>query len=177
MATSPMPSWGPHCGERSMWLHHPCLLGVPIVGRDQCGYITPTFSGSPLWGEINVATSPMPSRAPHSGERPIGLHHPCLLRVPIVGKDQYGYITPAFSGFPMPAAQAPRVLREQPTHMIVFLPQFDINVVFPGCHDYVLQSDPIAHGHGIAPGPREGRGDVATLIFPHNGDPEKAGVM
>ena len=24
------------------------------------------------------------------------LHHPCLLRVPMVGKDQYGYITPTF---------------------------------------------------------------------------------
>ena len=31
----------------SIWLHHPCLLGVPIVGIDQYGYITPAFSGSP----------------------------------------------------------------------------------------------------------------------------------
>ena len=29
------------------WLHQPCLLGVPIVGGVQYGYITPTFSGSP----------------------------------------------------------------------------------------------------------------------------------
>ena len=28
-------------------LHHPCLLGVPMVGRNQYGYITPAFLGSP----------------------------------------------------------------------------------------------------------------------------------
>ena len=28
-------------------LHHPCLLGVPAVGRNQHGYITPAFLGSP----------------------------------------------------------------------------------------------------------------------------------
>ena len=38
-------------------LHHPCLLGVPMVGRNQYGYITPTFLGSPWWGEINLVTS------------------------------------------------------------------------------------------------------------------------
>ena len=37
MATSPLPSQGPHSGEKSIWLHHPCLLGVPIVGRVQYG--------------------------------------------------------------------------------------------------------------------------------------------
>ena len=37
-----------------MWLHHSCLLGVSMVGRDQYGYITSTFSGSPWWGEINL---------------------------------------------------------------------------------------------------------------------------
>ena len=42
------------------------LLGVPILGRNQYGYITPTFSGSPWWGEINMATSPLPSRGPHT---------------------------------------------------------------------------------------------------------------
>ena len=75
---------------------HPTLI-VPVVGRNQYGYITPPFSGSPLWerstwrhhpcplgspwwGEINVVTSTLPSRGP------------------IVGRDQYGCITPAFSG-------------------------------------------------------------------------------
>ena len=53
MAT-PLPSRGPHSGEKSIWLHHPCLLGVPIVGRNQYGYITPAFSGSPWRGEINM---------------------------------------------------------------------------------------------------------------------------
>ena len=37
MATSPVPSQGPHTGEKSLWLHHPCLLGVPIAGRVQYG--------------------------------------------------------------------------------------------------------------------------------------------
>ena len=54
MATSPLPSRGPHGGEKSIWLHHPCLLMVPMVGTNQYGYITPAFSGSPWWGEFNV---------------------------------------------------------------------------------------------------------------------------
>ena len=82
MATSPLPSWGPHGGERSIWLHHLCLLG------------------SAQWGEINMATSPLPSRGPHSGEESIWVHNPCLLGVPMVGRNQYGDITPAFSGSP-----------------------------------------------------------------------------
>ena len=65
MATSPLLSQGPHSGEGPTWLHHPCLLGVPMVGIDRYGYITPAFLG-----------------------------------VPMVGKDQNGYITPAFSGIP-----------------------------------------------------------------------------
>ena len=100
MATPSLPSRDPHSGEKSIWLHHPCLLGIPIVGRIQYGYITPAFSGSPWWGEINMATSPLPSRGPHSGEKSIWLHRPCLLGIPIVGRNQYGYITPAFSGSP-----------------------------------------------------------------------------
>ena len=48
-------SQAPHGEERSIWLHHPCRLGVLMVGRNQYGYITPAFSGFP-WGEINMAT-------------------------------------------------------------------------------------------------------------------------
>ena len=83
-----------------MWLHHPCLLRVPMVEIDQYGYIAPTFSRYPWWGEINMATSPLPSQGPHGGERSIWLHRPCRLSVPMVGRDQYGYITPAFSRSP-----------------------------------------------------------------------------
>ena len=36
---------GPYGGERSMWLHQPCLLEVPMVRRNQYGNITPAFSG------------------------------------------------------------------------------------------------------------------------------------
>ena len=38
-------------------LHHPCLLRVPMVGRNQYGYITPAFLGSPWWGEMNLVKS------------------------------------------------------------------------------------------------------------------------
>ena len=56
----------------SALLHHPCLLGgpklgematsplpsrVPMVGRNQYGYIIPAFSESPWWGEINLVRS------------------------------------------------------------------------------------------------------------------------
>ena len=72
-------------------MHHPCLLGVPTVGRSQHGYITPahtvgrnrhgyiiaTFLGSPWWGEINMTTQTLPSG------------------VPMVGTNQYGHITHA----------------------------------------------------------------------------------
>ena len=37
-------------------VHH-CLLEVPVVGRNQYGYIIPAFSGSPKWGEINLERS------------------------------------------------------------------------------------------------------------------------
>ena len=94
MIASPMPSQGAHGGEESRRLNHLCLLGVPMVGRDQHGRITPAFSGSPWWGEINMATSPMSSLGPHGGEESRRLHHTCLLGVPMVEIDQYGYITP-----------------------------------------------------------------------------------
>ena len=41
-----------------------------MVGRNQYGDITPAFSRSPWWGEINMATSPY------------------LLGVPMVGRNQ-----------------------------------------------------------------------------------------
>ena len=101
MATSPMPFKDAHSGERSKWLHHPCLLRVPIVGKDQYVYISRASSGSAWWGNINMVASPVPSRGPHAGERSIWLHQPWLLRVPMVGKDQNGYMTPAFLGVPI----------------------------------------------------------------------------
>ena len=77
MVASPLPSRSPQGGEESTWLHNPCLLGVPTVGRKQHGYIIATFSGSPWWGEINMTTQTLPSG------------------VPMVGRNQYGYITHA----------------------------------------------------------------------------------
>ena len=50
MATSPLPSQGPHGGEKSIWLHNTCRLKVPVVGRDQYGPIKPVFWG-PHGGE------------------------------------------------------------------------------------------------------------------------------
>ena len=34
MARSPLPSHGNDGGEKSIWLHNHCLLGVPMVGRN-----------------------------------------------------------------------------------------------------------------------------------------------
>ena len=70
MATSYLPSQG------------------PLVRKDQHGYITPAFSGSPRWGQTNRATSPPPSRDPDGGERPIWLHRPCLLGFPMVRRKE-----------------------------------------------------------------------------------------
>ena len=58
---------GTHCGERRIWRHHPRLLGVPMVGNYPYGYITASFSGSPWWGDSNMAISLLPSR-PHRKE-------------------------------------------------------------------------------------------------------------
>ena len=49
---------------------HPYLLGVPMVGSDQYGHITRAFLG------------------PHGGERSKWQHQPCLLEVPVVGRNQ-----------------------------------------------------------------------------------------
>ena len=56
MASQTLPSRNPQSGEESMWLHYHCQLGIPIVGINQCSYITRAFSESPQWGGINVAT-------------------------------------------------------------------------------------------------------------------------
>ena len=67
-----------------MWLHNPDLLGGPVVGRNQCAYLHPTFWRSPLCREINMATLTLPLQG----------HE--------VGTNQYGYTTlaPAFAGSP-----------------------------------------------------------------------------
>ena len=61
------PSWGSpnKGGQNQKWIHNPCLLRVPMPGKDRYGYVTPCHRG-----------------------------------VPIVGKDQHGYINPAFSWVP-----------------------------------------------------------------------------
>ena len=116
---------GPPGAERS--ITSPMLFHRPMVGGYQHGYRTASFSGSPWWGEINMATSPVPSWGPNGGGRSkwphqvcrvgvplvgnypygcitlaflgsINLHHPNLLGVPMVGGYQNGYITPGFSG-------------------------------------------------------------------------------
>ena len=47
MATSTLPSTGSLSGEKSIRLHHPCLLGVPMMGEIHECYISPALSGSP----------------------------------------------------------------------------------------------------------------------------------
>ena len=73
---------------------------VPMAGRNQNGYLTPAFLRSPWRGETKMATPPLLSRGVHGGEKPKWLHHPCLLGVPMAGRNPNGYITPAFSGCP-----------------------------------------------------------------------------
>ena len=84
------------------WLLESCGLGGLHVGRfatsplpfrgsphgdkHGVGYLNPAFRGSPM------------KKDKIGGERSIWVHHPCLLRVPILGKGQYGYITLALSG-------------------------------------------------------------------------------
>ena len=100
LATSALPSRGPQSGEESNRLHHPCLLGVPEMGHNQIGHITPAFSGGPKWGGIKLATPAVRSRGPHNGEESDRIHHLCLLGVPEMGRNQIGYITLAFLGAP-----------------------------------------------------------------------------
>ena len=100
LPASPLPSWGPQNGEESNCLHQPCLLRGLKVGRNQIGYITLAFLGSPKWGRIKLATSPLPSRGPQNGEESNWLHQPCVLGGPIMGRNQIGYITFAFLGSP-----------------------------------------------------------------------------
>ena len=68
LPTSPLPSWGPQNGEESNWLHHPCLLGGAKMGRNQIGYITFAFLGSPKWGGIKLPTSALRSPGPPNRE-------------------------------------------------------------------------------------------------------------
>ena len=58
------------------------LLGVPMGGTYQCGYITPVVWGA-MWGEINMATQPLRARGPHSKEASVLIHTACLIGVQI----------------------------------------------------------------------------------------------
>ena len=71
-----------------------------MLGRNQYDYITPTFSGSAQGEQINMATSALPSPGRHGGEKSMWLHHACVLRIPIVGRNPYGYINPLISRSP-----------------------------------------------------------------------------
>ena len=68
--------------RRGMFARHATFLStIPTSARDlpsdvtrtkrklSIRYITPTFSGSPWWGEINMATLPLLSWCPHGGEK------------------------------------------------------------------------------------------------------------
>ena len=100
MATQPPPYWGPHHGKVSKWLHNPCLLAIPTMGRCQYGYITPAFSGSPPRGGVNTVAKPLPSWGPRNGEETTSLYNRCLRGVPTMGDSQYGDTAPVFLGSP-----------------------------------------------------------------------------
>ena len=58
MATQPMSYEGPQSGEEPKDQHNPCLRGVPRVGRNQNGYITPAFLGVLVGGNQNCYAIP-----------------------------------------------------------------------------------------------------------------------
>ena len=61
----------------------PCRLGVPIVGKDQHGYITPAFLGVPMVGiDQSGYINPCLLGGPDGRERSKWLHNPCLLGGP-----------------------------------------------------------------------------------------------
>ena len=64
----PCGSFQPH-GACSgvIWLQCACLLRDPMAGRNEYIYINPAFSGSPYWGEINMATQTLAHRGPRNG--------------------------------------------------------------------------------------------------------------
>ena len=111
--------WGPHGGEKSKWLHHSYLLGDTRMGTQSEVATSPLPSRRSPWrGEIKMVSSPPPSQGPHGKEKSKWLHHPCLLRVPIAGRNQNSFITLAFSGSPwqgeIKMATSPPPYRESP---------------------------------------------------------------
>ena len=91
--------------------------GSPHSDKIRSGYLTLAFSGAINWAEwlhqsihnpclLRVGKRSLWLHHPCllrvlGGKRSVWLHHPCLLRVPImVGREQYGYITLAFSASP-----------------------------------------------------------------------------
>ena len=112
-ATSPLPSQGPTIGQNCYATL--AFSGVPWRGdKIRSGYITPAFSGAHKWAEVlhnpcvlrgcqnraaksEVATSPLPSRGPTSGQN-------CYVILAFLGVANKGekirsdYITLALSG-------------------------------------------------------------------------------
>ena len=109
MTTWTLPSQGPHSGHRykvgtlslppMQWAKssNGYITPTPIAGTNQCGHITPDFSGSADWGEMKMATFALPPWGRRSGDKWIWLHNSCLLMVTKAGRNQYSYITHAFS--------------------------------------------------------------------------------
>ena len=75
--------------------HNPCVLRVPMVGRNLSGDIARAFSCL-LWaGEVKEAMQPVPSRGPLGGDQFKWLHGPSLLGLPMVGRIQSGFGNPS----------------------------------------------------------------------------------
>ena len=103
MAALPLPWWGSQIGEQERCPIKPSLLRVPKVARNQNelqnqglirsqsgeeagGCTTAAFPGSPRWGGIQVAASPLPSWGPQHGEESKWIHNRGLLGVPKEGR-------------------------------------------------------------------------------------------
>ena len=64
LATSPLPSWGPHQrGRNQNLLPHPCLLRGPHEGGNATSTL-PSRGSPSKWTKSKVAPSPLPSRGP-----------------------------------------------------------------------------------------------------------------
>ena len=62
-------------------------MGVLPITRSTGGEMTRNDKLGRMATSINMAASALPSRGLHGGEKSIWLHHPYLLRVPMVGRN------------------------------------------------------------------------------------------
>ena len=95
-----LPFWGPLSGEKAV-LHArgPCV-GEKSIRPNKFSLVKVFIQILPCRGVYSGAKSiwlhhPYIMES-HIGKKSICLHKPCLLRVPLLGRNQYGYMAPVF---------------------------------------------------------------------------------